>query len=177
LDLGDGELAPISTSNFLDELLVAALPAREQLEVFFRYRPRREVYSRAPFGDDKVRMAGFDEAEEGVRRGLRGFLSYRFAGLKMDRQARPRAAASGRGVVAGGLQVEVSCRTPGLRIHISSAYFVNWVYFGSPTTPVTSYVLPGRYIFCGDGPMVPTRKLDPGVFCIPPTYRACLARF
>ena len=147
------------------------------------------------------------EAEEGVERGLSGFLSYRFSGMKKYAEDRttptglrwiqrirnqlfggstrsPRGRGAGSGGppppavgASGGLQVQVSCLTPGLRIHISPAYFINWVFFGSPTTPVTSYVLPGRYVFSGDGPMLPKRKMDNGVFCIPPTYNPSLARF
>src|SRR5262249_5141841 len=116
-------------------------------------------------------------------RGLKGFLSYRFAGMRewAELRARPgkwlrrrkgRAAHPG-----GGLQMRVSCLTPGLRIHVSPAYFVAWVFFGSPTTPVTSYVPPGRYIFAGDGPLLPTFTQDTGVFCIPPTYHATLTSF
>jgi hypothetical protein len=86
----------------------------------------------------------------------------------------PRPPAVGPG---GGLQVQVSCLTPGLRIHISPAYFISWVYFGSPTTPVASYVFPGRYIFAGDGPMLPRRKKDPTIFCIPADYYPTLTRF
>jgi hypothetical protein len=71
----------------------------------------------------------------------------------------------------------VACGTPGLRIHISPAYFISWIYFGSPTTPVSSYVLPGRYVFAGDGPMLPQLTVDNGIFSIPPNYTLTLARF
>jgi hypothetical protein len=80
-------------------------------------------------------------------------------------------------VARHGLQVQVSCITPGLRIHISSAYFINWVYFGSPTTPVIGYTLPGRYIFSGDGAMLPKREIDDIVFNISPSFQPSLVRF
>jgi len=42
---------------------------------------------------------------------------------------------------------------------------------------VASYVLPGRYIFAGDGPMLPRRKKDPTIFCIPADYHPAITRF
>jgi hypothetical protein len=211
LDLGDGELAPISTFNFFTESAWGPRTSVDIFELLDRYGPvpfdrlRKEVDLRAArLFDDKVRRARIEEAEAGVRRGLRGFLSYRIAGLKMGAEARPRTAprrsrlmqelrnrffgysrwAGSSGApprsgidASGGLEVQVSCNTPGLRIHISPAYFISWVYFGSPTSPVTSYVLPGRYIFSGDGPMLPSLKFDPGVFSIPPDFRPSLVRF
>ena len=130
---------------------------------------------------EKVTMADAREVTGGVERSLKSFLSYRFAGMKQWGewiQGRNRSATPPPAVGPGGaLQVQVSCLTPGLRIHISPAYFINWVFFGSPTTPVTSYVLPGRYVFAGDGPMQPKRTKDHGIFCIPPTYHPALTRF
>jgi hypothetical protein len=208
LDLGDGELAPISIAPLVGEAW-GSFSSEDVFEFLHRYdfSPfpgplRKELLRRAYVFEDRVKEASLEDAEEGVRRSLGRFLAYRFAGLKMGsetsfrfiqqlrsrlfggpRQSRDGGAASGGapppsgGRVGGGLKVQVSCRTPGLRIHISPAYFINWVYFGSPTTPVTSYVLPGRYIFSADGPMLPKRKVDTGVFCIPPSYRPCLVRF
>jgi hypothetical protein len=131
------------------------------------------------------------EAAESIQRALTQFLSYRFAGMKrwFDWAQRggtkpPRWPFRRRGNPplpplsdGGGLKVRVSCNTRGLRIHVSPAYFVSWVYFGSPTSPVVSYVLPGRYIFAGDGPMMPKRRTDPTVFCIPADYNPQLKRF
>ncbi len=120
------------------------------------------------------------------------FLSYRFAGMKKWSEwihgvgnhfggggGLPPNAGSGGNAPAppavgpgGGLQVQVSCRTPCLRRTSLAG-----CSFGSPTTPISSYVLPGRYVFAGDGPMRPRRTRDRGVFAIPPTYYPALTRF
>jgi hypothetical protein len=145
--------------------------------------------------EEHIHITDLKEAEAGVNRNLSLFLSYRFAGIrrwtewiqglyglasKRESGSEPSTVPSTLGpssggnvppppsvAPGGGIKVQVSCLTPGLRIHISPAYFISWVYFGSPTTPVTSYVYPGRYIFAGDGPMLPRRKKDSTVFCIP----------
>ena len=171
------------------------------------HRLWRDVLQHAASKEERIKMIDVRESEEGTQRNLERFLSYRFAGMKKyteDRTTPTRLrwfqrirnrlfgsstrSPRGRGAdssdppppavgSSGGLQVQVSCITPGLRIHVSPAYFINWVFFGSPTTPVTSYILPGRYIFAGDGSMLPTREMDNGVFCIPPTYHPSLAKF
>ena len=170
------------------------------------YHYLRDFVWQASREEERLVVINIREAEEGVGRGLNGFLSYRFAGMKwigsrlfggsrgprlgfaevkklpewfrwigtrfFGRHPPPPVICPG-----GGLQFQVSCLTRGLRIHVSPAYFINWVFFGSPTTPVTSCVLPGRYVFAGDGPMLPTLTQDPAVFCIPPSFHAPLTRF
>ena len=140
----------------------------------------------------KIVFVDLDNALSDINRNLNKFLSFRFAGQKWwlefsgeDPKGARRSTESSESssqlspafAPGGGLKLRVSCQTPGLRIHVSPAYFINWVYFGSPTTPVTSYVFPGRYIFAGDGPMLPKRTMDLGVFSIPPTNHATLIEF
>lgn len=185
LKLPQGEIAPISMTASLGwpfwplMLPLASADLIEIWENFFPFPPFRfwrELVRQASRLEERFVVTSTREAEEGVGRGLNEFLSYRFAGMKKWAEW---IQGIGTPVVGpgGGLQMQVSCRTHGLRIHISCAFFINWVFFGSPTTPVTSYVLPGRYIFAGDGPMLPTFTQDAGVFCIPPTYQATLTRF
>lgn len=207
LKLKDDELAPISMVELFGGPLWLSYASENWIEFWERYGPFpfpphhfwQEILRRSERAEEGVVVTDFREASEGVERSLSGFLSYRFAGIKRWREwiqgmggllfggskGPPRSKGPG-GIspppppavgAGGGLQVQVSCLTPGLRIHISPAYFINWVFFGSPTTPVTSYVLPGRYVFAGDGPMLPKRTKDDGVFCIPPTYYPSLRRF
>ena len=205
LKLDDGELAPISIAEYFGGPSTPFSGGSVHwLEYWERYAPFPFPFHRlwkgivlsSSEGEERLTVASVAEAEERVGRGLRGFLSYRFAGIKAWAEwihgsqlfggSKGPSGGFGGGIGAppplsvgpgGGLQIQVSCLTPGLRIHVSPAYFISWVYFGSPTTPVSSYVLPGRYVFAGDGPMLPRRTKDHAVFAIPPTYHAALKRF
>jgi hypothetical protein len=206
LKLDNAELAPISMSEYFGGLLWPTYRSEDWFELWERGFPSpfpphrfwRDILLRSAQEEENVMVFSFGEAAEGVERSLKGFLSYRFAGIKKwgewihgignqffggpRRPPRSRGGSSGSSPApavgpGGGLQVQVSCLTPGLRIHVSPAYFISWAFFGSPTSPVTSYVLPGRYIFAGDGPMLPKRTKDHGLFCIPPTYYPVLTRF
>jgi len=207
LKLHDGDLAPISMAEFFGGSNWPSYGSEEWIRFWERYGPSPfpshrfwgEFPRQSEQGEEGVVVTDISEAVGGVERNLRSFLSYRFAGIKRWREwiqgiggqffrgskGPPQSKGPGGGSPppppafgpGGGLQVQVSCLTPGLRIHVSPAYFITWVFFGNPTTPVTSYVLPGRYVFAGDGPMLPRRTKDHGVFCIPPTYHPALTRF
>ena len=206
LRLDDGELAPISMTEFFGGPFWPGYGSEDWIEFWessgFPFPPHRfwrDALRRSGQEEERVLVTSIPEVLETVQRNLNGFLSYRFAGIKKwgewihgagrqmfgGSRRPPRGGGSGGSSPppppavgpGGGLQVQVSCLTPGLRIHVSPAYFITWVFFGSPTTPVTSYVLPGRYVFAGDGPMLPRRTKDHGVFCIPPIYHPALTRF
>jgi hypothetical protein len=207
LKLDDGGLAPISLTEFFAGPSSSFYGSEDWVELWDRYfggpfpphRLWREILKRSERQEERVVVSDVREAEAAVQRSLNAFLSYRFAGMKRwakwikgigsDRPGGPpwwpfRRMNSIGGAPptpavspGGGLRVQVSCNTRGLRIHVSPAYFISWVYFGSPTSPVVSYVLPGRYIFAGDGPMLPRRRKDPTVFCIPADYNPDLKRF
>lgn len=202
--LDGGEPAPISMTTFFGGQMGADFGHADWMEFWERFggpfpfhRIWREIYKRADFEKENLQVSDVASATEGAHRNLSHFLAYRFAGFKKWAEwfggggdgwggdggggggtkrpaGTPPPPAVGSG---GGLQVQVSCLTPGLRIHVAPAFFINWVYFGSPTTPVTGYVLPGRYVFAGDGPMLPKFTKDNGVFCIPPSYHPALTRF
>jgi hypothetical protein len=196
LKLDNGELAPVSMNEFFGGSFLSSLDSEDLMD-FYKYSdfpPFRHFWRnklrRAGSEEEQSIVTDFREAQEGIERSLNGFLSYRFAGIKKWKEWIHGTGTSSSGNsgssgvnplptvgAGGGLQVQVSCLTPGLRIHISPAYFINWVYFGSPSSPVTSYVLPGRYVFAGDGPMLPRRKKDNGIFCIPPSYHPSLVGF
>lgn len=207
LKLGEAELAPISMAAFFPSPFWPSAGSEGWIEFWQRYFPFpfpplgfwQDMLRRTALQEEPLMVTNVREAEPGIGRSLSAFLSYRFAGMKKwadwiqgsgtrlfgsltgppvgkvpGSSDPPPPPAVGPG---GGLQVQVSCLTPGLRIHISPAYFISWMFFGSPTTPVMGYVLPGRYVFAGDGPMLPRRTRDHGVFSIPPTYYAALTRF
>ena len=140
----DGDFAPISITEFLGGS-TSFLDSEEWFAHWERYGPVRFGrllrdalrYSR----EEGERLIATDvaEAEERVGRSLQGFLSYRFAGIKAwaewNRGSQlfggPKGPSGGIGgasttsplAVGPGffLQVQVSCLTPGLRIHVSPA--------------------------------------------------------
>lgn len=198
LKLNDGELAPISMPELFEGPPSPFGRSRDWKEFLARHFPfstsrRWQGAKRGWPREEEVLLFDVPEADELVEHNLSGFLSYRFAGAKtwsewfhvaggstspIDGRQGSGSSPPGPAVSpGGGLQVQVSCRTAGLRLHVSPSYFVTWTYFGSPTTPVTSYVLPGRYIFAADGPMLRQPRQDNGVFGIPPTYRPVLVSF
>lgn len=201
--MGDGELTPVSLR---DSLHGAPLPfGTAQWWDFWEEFPfpfprsiwRDAIKRAARDADEELVSTSVEEAEAMTERNLASFLSFRFAGLKLwpDWLHWNRGTGSGGGPpgppgsgstsnppspvpgAGGGLQVEVSCQTPGLRLHIAPSYFQTWIFFGSPSSPVSNFVLPGRYSFAGDGPMQRRRITDPAVFSIPPTYKPVVTRF
>jgi hypothetical protein len=206
LKLTDGNLVPISITEMFGGPDSQSYGPEVWSDLWERYSPfpphlfwREFLRGSRRAKEEGVVITDWREALGSVERNLTDFLSYRFSGMKRwrewiqgvgdqflggskgppssrgpGRSSSPPPPAVGPG---GGLQVQVSCHTPGLRIHVSPSYFITWVFFGSPTTPVTSYVLPGRYVFAGDGPMLTRRTKDRGVFSIPPTYHPVLMSF
>jgi len=207
LMLDEGEWAPISITDLFGGPLWPTFGSEDWTEIRERYfqfpfqihRFWRDIVELSGQEEERAKLTDFYYAVGAVKSSLKDFLSYRFAGMKKwskwikgmgnqifrGSEGPPHGGGTGGGGLppppalgpGGGLQVQVSCLTPGLRIHVAPAYFISWVFFGSPTTPVTGYVLPGRYVFAGDGPMLPKRTQDTGVFCIPPSYYPSLTRF
>jgi len=203
--LDDGGLAPISLASSLGPPFGTASNIQDWIEfwehfgLISRRYLLRHFYRHGEKREEGVAFMNNAEAIKGVQRSLKSFLSFRFAGMKKwaewiqgsagsfygGSKGSNKSGGAGSGSPplppavgsGGGLQVQVSCSTPGLRIHVAPAYFINWIFFGSPTTPVTSYVRPGRYMFAGDGPMLPNLTIDEGVFDIPYTFNVCLTRF
>jgi hypothetical protein len=121
------------------------------------------------FNDEGVISVSPFEVEESTRVSLSSFLAYRIAGIG-------DTPSDTGGVFAFNLPaapttyltVKVSTANPGLQLSAAPAYFINWMYFGAPTSPVTGYLLPGMYIFGGSGPLQPKFKFDPTPIAIPP---------
>lgn len=79
-------------------------------------------------------------------------------------------------VVHQGLKFKVHTYTSGLRVHFTPAYWFspNQV-FGSPTTPVEGWIMPGRYKFGTVGP-ANGLQFDDGEYNIPPSEEAHIVR-
>lgn len=190
LKLDGGEFALIPFNTHLQPFR-----HRKLKNLFWNYR--LEGVPLFPFRDATKEfqrdVVAFDaqEAEQTIQKGLEGFLSYRFAGVKylengggkpIDSEWKHGETGSSSSIPRGfrsygSLEMEVSCSQSSLRIHFSPAYFLEWEFFGHPSTPVRNFIPPGRYIFGGDGPGMNGIEADSGVFKIPPTYHAHLTRF
>jgi hypothetical protein len=119
-----------------------------------------------------------DAAMESVRNLLATFLSYRIWGTQTHRADNPPISGlppAGAGArFAGSLRVRVTSRNHGMRIYWAPAFFITWTFFGYPSSPVTDYLAPGRYVFGGDGGPLPYFVSDPAAFNIPPTLNPVL---
>jgi hypothetical protein len=84
------------------------------------------------------------------------------------------ARAGFTSVVSPYLNLEIQTEEPGLRIHYTPAYFIDWSHvFGSPTTPLAGWILPGRYKF-GGMRMNGEFLIDNANFDVPPISTARL---
>jgi len=172
--VGDDELVPIELTG---SLILDPGSRRPLLQPYFDKDHKRTVLAYLKRNGEDVVEASLDKAIAETKKNLTSFLSFRFAAASKAESVGTSwregfESTRGQSGSKGGLAVTVSCRTHGLRLHIAPSYFRTWVFFGSPTTPVSGSVLPGRYSFASDGPLV-----DPGVFSIPPTYNPVLTRF
>jgi hypothetical protein len=66
-----------------------------------------------------------------------------------------------------GFTVTVHSNNPGLRIHVSASFRVNWRFFGAPSTPTVGTLTGGIYLFAADGGPYAGITPDPGTFDIP----------
>lgn len=110
-----------------------------------------------------------DKTVAAVRRGVADFLSSRIASVvdflqssgaspyPMARLSLPRP---GRRLKTVGFVVTVASSTPGLRIHVSPSFRLEWRYFGAPS-PATFSLTGGIYSFAADGG--PYAAITPGL--------------
>jgi len=122
----------------------------------------------ASFNDGRS-IALVEQAQIGFIRHFTDFIGNRIAGLK-------HWVGNGIDQEKGLFDVEVKCRTAGYRILVTPAYLVDWVFFGSPSSPVTKKLQPGRYIF-GTDSIDGTITDDGVIFQIPDDYKPQLRRF
>lgn len=138
-----------------------------------------------------------DAMNDWVRKPLTDFLTQRIAGFKFwvksDVRKRPivtrkllnrqKAAPTNSPDGSGLFAVKVDNQRQGLRILVTPAYFIDWIYFGAPSTPTTNNLLPGRYIFGTDsfssayGPPHSGIISDKTIFRIPSDFNPQLMRF
>jgi hypothetical protein len=114
----------------------------------------------------EVNVRPMEAAVAGFCDELKPFLAQRVAAKSWF--PRMRDFFGGMSQTPLNLPVRVFSPTLGARVSCSPAYFINYVSFAAPTSPATSVLLPGRYIF-----MISTRRgkqYDQGVFDIPPSF-------
>jgi hypothetical protein len=70
-------------------------------------------------------------------------------------------------VSTNGFTVTVYTRTPGLRVHVSPSFRLNWRYFNSPTSPTKGALTGGIYCFGADQGPYSGIQQDPALFDIP----------
>ena len=118
------------------------------------------------------------EARSTFLRRAADFVATRIAGIRGYRKDKPldalaspsllsiRQLLGGRQVQTPGCNFTVSTNSSGLRVFWSGAYYVTPNYFNHPTTPTSSVLQSGTYIFGvaprgGQGRVAPWRALSP----------------
>jgi hypothetical protein len=117
-----------------------------------------------------------DKTVAAVRRGVADFLSSRIASVVDFLQSSgagpcPVARLSlsrfgGSRLKTVGFVVTVDSSTPGLRIHVSPSFRLEWRYFGGPS-PATFSLTGGIYSFAADGGPSTAITMDLAKFDIP----------
>ncbi|MGC4939635.1 hypothetical protein [Kribbella sp. DT2] len=106
--------------------------------------------------EHRFRLIPHDVARQQVRARLTGFLAVRIVaetGEQRDRAPLMRLPRR-RGhpaTAVPGCTFEVTTNTPGLRVFWSGAYFLTSNYFSAPTSPASSTLQSGTYLFGVDG--------------------------
>lgn len=105
---------------------------------------------------------------------LTKFLAVRFQWVADNPEFRSLGAAPSARANNPYLPFTVHTNTPGLRIHYSTTFAINFNnVFGAPTTPLKGWILPGIHKFAGmdrNGNF----HYDPGSFTTPPDFSANL---
>jgi hypothetical protein len=135
----------------------------------WRNRPFSAEYSSSNYLlaiASKISYVSLSKATDFFQKRLEDFFTARFGGPRSD-------IAAGYG--GSGLQFTVATITQGLRAHYSPAYFYDPTnVLNSPTSPVTGWIQPGRYIF-GAGPSGSPPQFDfTAEYDVPPQKYASL---
>jgi hypothetical protein len=143
-------------------------------------------------GSERVTLETEEDILERLHSGLSEFLSYRVAAfrawlgwgdhreaelLRKSRRDNAGPPAPSSWSSAGGLAVELRCDSENLSIDFSHSYFIHFLNFGAPSSPVRNTLLGGRYVFRGTGPTHPRGTRRSQIFRIPPDYIAITNRF
>jgi hypothetical protein len=127
-------------------------------ELFSRYGYQELLYQRGPYIPTDVETA---------RRSFRG-LATEFVATRLASLRRPEdqpsmiqlSGGSGPPIHTPGCTFVVTTNSPGLRVHWSGAYYIAANYFSSPTSPATSVLQSGTYVFGVDGGPYSTIQWD-----------------
>ena len=137
--------------------------AHRILHCSFDHLDRRAI--EGLFADESGFELIYNEPEE-----VKGFFGHR---LIQFLTSRFKSSKSTQATL--GLTFKVVTSSTGLRIHYSHAYQLSPKrVFGSPTSPVTGYIQPGRYIFGVAGAGLSSPKFSDAEFDIPPSTQADL---
>lgn len=154
-----GELIPIELSYFLEvNGLANALFGRYWLNRFEWPFMRDEIYYAISRNENQIPI---DKAQSVFENLASRFLASRIAGVRefMQRQNGPEQVRflnifqkkGSRRIPTPGCTVRVSTNTSGLRVLWSGGYVISPKFFAAPTSPVSSTLQSGTYIFGVDG--------------------------
>jgi len=156
----------VSVRSVFSDLSELGVSVKQMSESRSSFKEGLSVWSSI---DDNRAVVETNDAKDGFIGHLKGFLSNRIAGLKFT--------GGGSDDPNGGMfEVEVTCKSKGYRILVSPAYFIDWVFFGSPSFPVKKALAPGRYIF-GTDSINGTFVSDGVIFRVPDDFKPVLEKF
>jgi hypothetical protein len=129
---------------------------------------------------EDVRLEPVESALKYFRAGMERFFSYRIAFFQNSGRGTGRGGSGGPPTSSSsgrGLPVSVKCNTHGLALEFSHAYFLHFLNFGAPTSPVSNFLWAGRYVFRGTGPTYPGGTPRSPIFVIPPDQKPVITNF
>lgn len=137
------------------------------------------------YGDKLVRSTNPNSIFRSSTRRLEDFLELRInsiskksSGSDNDQLSGGTGSPPGIPNLTNYLVLTINTQNQNYKIESSPAYFINWSYFGAPTTPIKGPILPGKYIFRGIPPSTPGQPvLDSSIVSIPPQYNITIIKF
>ena len=163
LRLGDGDMVPVALSYFIyppqySNFRFFIRPQRVSAFIFEDIIYQYENFIKS-LDDGPFTALSSERAKDIFKQKGTEFLATRVAGLR-DQDSTfdsngPRLNLPPRigqpSISTPGCIFKVSTNTTGLRVHWSGAYWIQANYFGHPTTPASSTLQSGTYIFGVDG--------------------------
>lgn len=150
-----GENVPMALSSFGGRFMNPMLLYPQPLD---RGRVLKWLYNRLLWRGYKT--ISHEEARSTFALRATHFLATRIATIRAFNSLKQRSAPNllnvpqklgGVSVVTPGCHFSVSSNSPGLRVFWSGAYRISSNYFSHPTTPATSVLQSGTYVFGVDG--------------------------
>ena len=180
------EDVPVPVS--IQSLMSDSAKRNANAEASFSTRSRaRETISVWADQDQSRHLATSEVGLSGLVGQLGKFLQVRIAGIRFwgnsnidervfdsdfSEDQNPTNSPNGSGL----FRVTVSCTAKDYRIFVTPAYFIDWTFFGYPSSPVANHILPGRYLFGTDSIMGKITE-DQAIFVIPMSFKPRLMRF